>query len=314
MSSDSPIHTDQCEPQTSSAGFRERLLRAGEYALEPDESGIDGFKLIEQLFPIQSQVYRQAIGELTERLDENGSTADQTAWSMAEARRLLGLTLIPFIEEFFVSDPRSNHGGDLETFRALAQTWAAAQLKSCTAYIVSLAIQDYASHLNHGVIRRSEQDMMRELARLIDEHEQRPEAADLVARARRELRQLSAAVASRPVVDPANPRALSFLLTCTKDGQLRDIALAALILRGNSSPGSEIATNPLQILDVADVASIVGMTRSSVTSNVSKIRSKATKWHQIHKTRYELDPRHLWIYVEPTECGRRETHGPRKDK
>lgn len=306
MPNDPPIHTDQRQPRIQTSGFKERLLQVGENSPDPGECGVGGFKLIEQLFPVQFQVFNRSIGELADRLTEAGSTTDQTTQSTLEARRLLGLTLIPFIDVYLTGTATHDENNEFEAFRQLAAPWASSQLKSCVRYITGLAVHDYGRHITGGVVEKGEQERLRELAQVIDEHGHRPEAVELVERARREMRQLSATLASRPMADPINPRALSYLLTCTTDGELRDIALAAVILKGNSSPGQEAVVNPLQILEVADVAAITGLNRNSVTSNVSKIRSKAAKGDRIDRTPYELDPRQLWVYVEPAEAGRKD--------
>jgi hypothetical protein len=301
MPQDPPLPTEYASYQTESTSFKARLLQAGDSTSAGNELSIDGFNLVRQLFPIEALVYQQAINEVAGRLTDAGSTPDQATAAVNEGRRLLNLTLMPFIDLFVRSTPGPADSSDLEHFRQLAAPWATAQLRSCARYVIILVIHDYVRHLGEGLMTSIEQERIDELNTLIDEHGHRPEAQPLVDKARADLRRLYQAVADRPTVEPLNPRALSYLLTCTKAGHLRDNALAAIVLKGNSSAGAEAVANPLQILEVADVAGLLSMRNDAVTSTVSKIRSKATKHDRIDNSPYELDPRHLWVFVEPTQ-------------
>lgn len=296
-----PIPTEYDSGQVETTSFKARLLQVGDRLPIDGDQGLEGFKLVEQLYPLETQIYQRAINELAERLTDSGSTPTQVAEAVAESRRLLSITLIPFIDHYV----RASHGpanpSDLENFRLLAKPWASSQLRSCARYIIVLVIHDYVRQLGDGLIADIEQRRIDELTRLIDDHGHRPEAQPLVDKARTELRRLYQAVADRPSVEPINPRALSYLLSCHRGGFLRDNALAAIVLKGNASAAAEAVANPLQVLDVPDVATLLEMRKESVTSTVSKIRAKATKWEQIDNSPYELDPRHLWVHVEPTE-------------
>lgn len=317
MSTDPPLPTDHhIEPPQYLSSFQQRLLQAGERSPEHLDGGIEFFKLVEQLYPIEATVFARAIGELMRRLEAAGATDEQVIAAKGQGRRLLGLTLVPFVERYLVdhfdAETQPADSEAVEIVRDLARPWAMAQLKRCVTYVVGLAINDYASHLREGAVTEAEHARMQELTHLIDELGHRPEANAVVDRYRRELQLLSDTLAAEPPLDPLNARVLSYLLSCTKEGQLRDIALAALVLRGNSSIGTEVTSNPMQVLDVADVATVLGSTRKSVTSNVSKLRNKATKWVQVDNAPYELDPRHLWVYVEPAESSRRRSDAVKK--
>lgn len=299
MANDLPLETFRTDDDAMT-GFRSRLLRACEQVRQGDDGGIAGFGLVEQLFPIECQVYSNAVSELMARLATNGATPEQVVSSLGLSRRLLCLTLVPYIEAYLTTSSGMGHGDSgLEGFRRLAKPWAVLQLRRSTVYIVGLTINEYARQLEGASLSSPEEQRMEFLMQRITQFEQQPEAATLVARDRRELQRLAEVVSAGPELDPMVPRALSFLLGQTTQGKLRDNALAALLLKGNSSPGNEVVANPMQILGVAEVAASLDLPPASVTASVSRIRSNARRSSGVASVPYELDPRLLWSLAEP---------------
>ncbi len=299
MANDSPLDTFTTDDDAS-VGFRSRLLRASEQARQAEDGGIAGFGLVEQLYPIECQVYSNAVSELMARLATNGATPEQVVGSLGVARRLLCLTLVPYIEAYLTTSQGMGQGETgLDDFRRLAKPWAVLQVRRSTIYIVGLTINEYARQLDGACLTSPEEQRMEFLMERIKQFEQQPEAGVLVERDRRELRRLAEVVSSGPELDPMVPRALSFLLAQTTQGKLRDNALAALLLKGNSSPGSEMVANPMQILGVAEVAATLDLPPASVTASVSRIRSNARRSSGVAAVPYELDPRLLWSLAEP---------------
>ncbi len=299
MANDSPLDTFTTDDDAS-VGFRSRLLRASEQARQAEDGGIAGFGLVEQLYPIECQVYSNAVSELMARLATNGATPEQVVGSLGVARRLLCLTLVPYIEAYLTTNAGMGQGETgLDDFRRLAKPWAVLQLRRSTVYIVGLTINEYARQLDGASLSGPEEQRMEFLMQRIKQFDQQPEAGALVERDRRELRRLAEVVSSGPELDPMVPRALSFLLAQTTQGKLRDNALAALLLKGNSSPASEMVANPMQILGVAEVAASLDLPPASVTASVSRIRSNARRSSGVASVPYELDPRLLWSLAEP---------------
>ncbi len=299
MANDSPLDTFTADHEAS-VGFRSRLLRASEQARQADDGGIAGFGLVEQLYPVECQVYSNAVSELMARLADNGATPEQIVNSLSVSRRLLCLTLVPYIEAYLTTSQGMATGDTgLDDFRRLAKPWAVLQLRRSTVYIVGLAINEYTRQLDGASLSSPEEQRMEFLMQRINQFDDQPETQALVERDRRELRRLVEVVSAGPELDPMVPRALSFLLAQTTQGRLRDNALAALLLKGNSSPGSEMVANPMQILGVADVAATLDLPPASVTASVSRIRSNARRSSGVAAVPYELDPRLLWSLAEP---------------
>ncbi len=308
MSTDPPIHADQYSEVLSPARFRQRLLLAGE-RLSVADNQLETMAFVEELFPVAAKVYHRAIGDYIERLERSGAGPDRVTQELAEARRILGLSLWPFSKQFLSPDRLGNDDRDeespsddeeLERFRALARPWALAQLKSCTTYVLRLTVGDYSRGLRHGVLQADEQQRMRELSAIIEENESRIEAKKLVEACRQELTELAGIIGARVAMDPGTFRALSYVLECTgSDGLLEDLALGAVLLRGNRSPGAERLANPLQRLSVAEVGELLQLSREQVTGKVSKFRSNALDYTELDRSPYELDARHLWVTLSP---------------
>ncbi|MFV0526966.1 MAG: hypothetical protein ACK5RL_20985 [Acidimicrobiales bacterium] len=311
MATDQPIHSDQLEPEEHGERLSELLLRAGGRSADPNNAGVQDFDLVSQLFPVEYQVFQRAISEFGGRMKRFGASNEDTERALGEARHLLMATLNPFTE-IGVGDAKE----PLETssFRALTRRWVGCQIERCTSYIVGLTIQDYNDQLASSSTPSPEEQHMLRLLERIRQFENQPDAALMVDKDRREVRRLAAAVAKRPDLDPVVPRALSFLLGQTADGRLRPTALAALLLKGNNSPGSEGAANPLQILSVNDVATVLAIPRESVTTRVSRIRSKAREHREIANIVHELNPRLLWTAIGPNDDDVRSFTNHRKGR
>jgi hypothetical protein len=273
----------------------------GEVHARDRDYGRRVFRLVEEIYPIESQIYARAIDRLLDLLEEQGASDDDVAQAGNEARLLLGVTLVPFIEAFTEAYLRAERPSadmvSMSAFRRLARPWALAELKHAVAYIVGLELQEYQRHSQQGGLDQHSLDTMAQLRRLIDEHGDRPEATPLVQRAAEEYQLYADRLAQHDQLNSLRPRTLSYLLSCTSRGQLRELALAALILKGNTSPGAEAAANPLQLLDVPDVATVIDLDRSKVTSGVSKLRRRAAQNPRIDIPRHDLDPHQLWRHL-----------------
>lgn len=141
---------------------------------------------------------------------------------------------------------------------------------------------------------------LKEVQDQIDQFERRPEAQRLVEKLRRQYEEILWVIESRMSVDPVTARSLSYLMNCTSEGLLTDAASAALIMRGNDSAGSRAVRNPLQVLDVADVAAIFNQSPRKITSMVSKIRRAALEHTEIGYFADPCDAAMMWIRVTPS--------------
>ncbi len=292
MGEKQPAELSRLLPSAHFSTFKEQLLAVG-------SDGNEGFSLIQQLYRSESLVYDRAICELARRVGQDSGPEIGSEQMVIQARANLGLTLIPFIKRYLELSGPHSQDGDEDEFRVFAREWAIKQLKSCCAAVAALTIADYHRFLASDLMTDREASKLREIQGQIDQFGSRPEARRLVEKLRRQYADMLEVVESRLSVDPVTARCLSYLMNCTSEGFLTDAATAALIMRGNDSAGSRAVRNPLQVLDVADVAAIFDMPPRKMTSMVSKIRRNALEHPEIGFFVDSAEPAMLWTRVRP---------------
>ena len=292
MGERTPAEASRLSPSAHLASFRGQLLAVG-------KDGEQDFGLVQQLFRKEALVYDRAINEVARRIGQTDSQCGQADEIVNKARAGLGLTLLPYVRGYFEHHGLKPRDDDESRFRSYAQDWSIKQIKSCAAQIATLIIGDYHRFLDSELLTDLESAKLRELERQIDEFGSRPEAQRLVDRLRQQYEELLFVVESKSTLDPVNARCLSYLMNCTSEGLLTDAATAALIMRGNDSAGSRAVRNPLQILDVADVASIFQQPPRKITSMVSKIRRAAIEHAEVGYFTGPSDPALMWVRVAP---------------
>jgi hypothetical protein len=294
-----PVDLHDLSTSTYFPTLPEQLVSLG--TVGPNDMGF-----IRQLYPIETVVFERAINEFARRIDLLPTTTTDGAELVADAQRCLGLTLVPFARRFLASGglDRDGAGPDDEAtdrFRELARGWALAQLRSCCAATAALIVADYLDSLRAPLIERGEAAHLEELGRQIEHLERRPDAKPLVAKLREAYTQLANLIESRIAIDPVVARSLSYLLASTSGGLLTDNAVAALIMKGNNSPGARAIRNPLQLLDVKDVAKVFETSERSITNMVSKFRRNAMEHPDVSHFAPAFDVTQLWIRIEPGE-------------
>ncbi len=291
-----PAETDRLSPSAHLSSFRAQLLAVG-------TDGNNDFGLIQQLYRKEALVYDRAINEVARRIGQTNSQMGLAEEIVTKSRTALGLTLIPYVYGFYRRTGSEARDDDESEFRAYAQEWAIKQLKSCAAVIAALTIGDYHRFLASELLTDMEAAKLKEVQDQIDQFEKRPEAQRLVEKLRRQYEEILWVIESRMSVDPVTARCLSYLMDCTSEGFLTDAATAALIMRGNDSAGSRAVRNPLQVLDVADVASIFDQSPRKITSMVSKIRRAALEHSEISYFADPCDAAMMWFRVVPSDSG-----------
>lgn len=289
-----PAEASRLSPSAHLSSFRAQLLAVG-------TDGNSDFGLIQQLYRKEALVYDRAINEIARRIGYTNSQSGRAEEIVSRSRAALGMTLLPYVAGFYKSSGAKARDGDENTFRTFAQEWAIKQLKSCVTVIAALTVGDYHRFLASELLTDMEATKLKEVQGQIDQFEQRPEAQRLVEKLRHQYEEILLVIESRMSVDPVTARCLSYLLNCTSEGFLTDAATAALIMRGNDSAGSRAVRNPLQVLDVADVASIFNQSPRKITSMVSKIRRAALEHSEIGYFADPCDAAMMWIRVEPSD-------------
>lgn len=289
-----PAEVSRLSPSAHLSSFRAQLLAVG-------TDGNSDFGLIQQLYRKEALVYDRAINEVARRIGQTSSQSGQAEEVVMKSRAALGLTLLPHVAGFYRSTGAKARDDDENTFRIYAQDWAIKQLKSCAAVIAALTIGDYHRFLASELLTDMEAAKLKEVQDQIDQFERRPEAQRLVEKLRRQYEEILWVIESRMSVDPVTARCLSYLMNCYSEGFLTDAATAALIMRGNDSAGSRAVRNPLQVLDVTDVAAIFDQSPRKITSMVSKIRRAALEHSEIGYFADPCDAAMMWIRVEPSD-------------
>lgn len=289
-----PAETSRLSPSAHLSSFRAQLLAVG-------TDGNSDFSLIQHLYRKEALVYDRAINEVARRIGQTNSQSGRAEEIVTKSRAALGLTLIPMVAGFYRSTGTTARDDDESTFRIYAQDWAVKQLKSCAAVVAALTIGDYHRFLASEILTDVEAAKLKEVQDQIDQFAKRPEAQRLVEKLRHQYEEILLVIESRMSVDPVTARCLSYLMNCTSEGFLTDAATAALIMRGNDSAGSRAVRNPLQVLDVADVASIFNLSPRKITSMVSKIRRAALEHSEIGYFADPCDAAMMWIRVEPRD-------------
>ncbi len=289
-----PAETSRLSPSAHLSSFRAQLLAVG-------TDGNSDFGLIQQLYRKEALVYDRAINEVARRIGQTDSQSARAEEIVTKSRAALGLTLYPWVAGFYKSSGTKVRDDDESTFRIYAQDWAIRQLKSCVAAIAALTIGDYHRYLASELLTDMEAVKLKEVQDQIDQFAQRPEAQRLVEKLRRQYEEILWVIESRMSVDPVTARCLSYLMNCVSEGFLTDAATAALVMRGNDSAGSRAVRNPLQVLDVADVASVFNQSPRKITSMVSKIRRAALEHSEIGYFADPCDAAMMWIRVVPSD-------------
>ncbi len=289
-----PTEASRLSPSAHLSSFRAQLLAVG-------RDGNHDFGLVQQLYRKEALVYDRAINDVARRIGQTNSQQGQAEEIVSKARASLGLTLFPYVARFCKTTGAKARDDDEVRFRTFAQEWAIKQLKSCAAVICALTIGDYHRFLASELLTDMEAAKLKEVQDQIDQFESRPEARRLVEKLRRQYEEILLVIESRMSVDPGTARCLSYLMNCTSEGLLTDAATAALIMRGNDSAGSRAVRNPLQVLDVADVASIFNQSPRKITSMVSKIRRASLEHSEIGYFADPCDPALMWVRVEPSD-------------
>ena len=293
MGERTPAETSRLSPSAHLSSFRAQLLAVG-------RDGNHDFGLIQQLYRKEALVYDRAINEVARRIGQTSSQSGRAEEIVSKSRVALGMTLFPYVTGFFQANSTKARDDDESRFRTYAQEWAIYQLKSCAMVIAALTIGDYHRFLASELLTDMEAAKLREVQDQIDQFERRPEAQRLVEKLRHQYEEILLVIESRMSVDPVTARCLSYLMNCLSEGLLTDAATAALIMRGNDSAGSRAVRNPLQVLDVADVASIFNQSPRKMTSMVSKIRRASLEHAEIGYFGDPCDPALMWIRVKPS--------------
>lgn len=272
--------------------FKSRLLAVG--------SDVDqDFALIQQLYPVECTIFDQAINQLARRVQRDGGGAEQAETTRIEALTLLGQTLTPFVRAFFASHGLNDHESDPDVFREYARSWAVSQVKSCCQVAAMTVVHDYHLSLTTDLLTNDEMVRMRHIRDQIQQFGDWPEAQRLIERLRQQLRELTVLAESKVAIDPSVARSLSYLLSCRSGGLLTDVAAAAMIMKGNDSPGARAVRTPVQILEVGEVATMFDRDSRSLTNAVSKLRNQAMKSDEIGHFAAATNAHHLWLRLDP---------------
>lgn len=260
-----------------------------------DQQGLKAFEMIERLFPIHAKVFDQAIGAIALRIASSGGSMDGSLHVASEARRLLALTLVPFIEPLLDLWPAEAVAQDL--FVRLAQPWADAQLESCVVYITALTIDDYREEQQDHLPIPQEKGRVARMRVLLEELSASTEVnQSLAAELDAELQQLDRTLASRVSASDETRRRLSFLLDRVNTQQSNSRALAALLLRPEvDSP----IDSPMQVLDEFEVSHVFEMDPKVVRHEAARLLTQSLSWSRTDLEPTTLSVEALWVYVEP---------------